>query len=87
MMAYMKFPNKPVMQLNAKSEARVRTAVYANKKMPVKIADPPIVQVRPNFVCTRREADIGPTTLTADAIQYVRYVAEIEPFDVKRWAR
>ena len=68
MMAYMKFASRLLRQLKARSMERVLAAVYPNRKAPVMMADMPIDHLRPSLVLTRRLADIGPTTPTAETI-------------------
>jgi hypothetical protein len=54
--------------LKARSMERVLAAVYPKRKAPVMMADIPIDHLRPSLVRTRRLADIGPTTPTAETI-------------------
>lgn len=64
-----KFANIPVTHAKAKLAAGVLTATYAKRNAPVTIADRPIIQRRPKKVFTRKAAERGPTTPTADSIQ------------------
>jgi len=64
-----KFPNRPVIQVNAKLATEVLTPTYAKRKIPVTMAEAPIIQRRPKRVLTSTAALNGPTTPTADSIQ------------------
>jgi hypothetical protein len=69
-----KLPRIPVAHWNPMSAASVFASVYRNKNTPVRIAESAIIQRRPSLVSTQNPAATGPSTPTADTMQYTMYV-------------